>query len=79
MTREQAMMKVQEGYQNLCNAENIALENGASVIDYCFKCERLAKLNHELQKRLQMFLQILQREAQQELDFGMDKSLLEDN
>lgn len=78
MTREQAMARVNEGFQKLLKAEEDAIANNASVIDYCFKCDRIAKLNFELRKRISMLNRILEIEAQNELDFGVDKKLLQD-
>lgn len=78
MTREQAMNRVSEGFQKLLKAEEDAIANNATVIDYCFKCDRIAKLNLELRKRISMLLNILEREALTELDFGSNKELLQD-
>lgn len=78
MTREQAMNRVLEGFQKLQKAEEDAIANNATVIDYCFKTDRIAKLNFELRKRISMLLKILETEAITELDFGSSKELLKD-
>lgn len=75
MTREQALNKIIEGFNNLKNAEEQALADNATVIDYCFKSDRIVKLNLELTKRCRMMIKILEAEAQTELDMSSDKEL----
>lgn len=77
MTRKQALDRVIEGYEELCNAEEAAIADKASVVDYIFKGTRICSLNRELRKRLDMMIMIIDSELTREQDFQTSNQLSE--
>ena len=78
MTREQALNMIIEGYDALKKAEEMALADNATVIDYCFKANKIVKRHEELIKRCKLMVEVLEYEVQMEMDLSSDDELQKD-